>query len=141
MHSISILVAFAFTILAIMHIYWALGGNLDISKMIPVSNGKPVFTPGAIGTFSVAIVLACFAAVSLALGFREAVPVDYRPYVKFAGFIIGAVLVLRAIGEFKYVGFFKRVRGSDFAKYDSLAYSPFCLLAGSAFLFLAVNQS
>ena len=34
----------------------------------------------------------------------------------------------RAIGDFKYVGFFKRVRGSKFARMDTLVYSPLCLL-------------
>jgi hypothetical protein len=37
-------------------------------------------------------------------------------------------LVARAVGEFKYVGFFKRVRGSRFARLDTLLYSPLCLL-------------
>ncbi|MDO9262884.1 MAG: DUF3995 domain-containing protein, partial [Desulfosalsimonadaceae bacterium] len=140
MQVIAILVSVAFAGLAILHIYWALGGKLDSGKMIPVADGKPVFTPGVLGTFLVAAALACFAAISLALGFRGVVSVDYQPSITFAGFAIGAVLVLRAIGEFKYVGFFKRVRGGDFATYDSLVYSPFCLLAGSAFLFLAANQ-
>jgi len=138
---ISILVAAAFAGLAILHIYWALGGKLDTKKMIPVVNGKPVFTPKAFGAVVVAIVLFFFAAIAIALGFCDRVSVDYRPYVKFSGFAVGTILVLRAIGEFRYVGFFKRVRGSDFATYDSWLYSPFCLLAGSAFMFLAANQA
>ena len=115
MKIVAILIAVAFVVLAVLHIYWALGGEIDIRKVIPVVEGKPVFTPGVLGTFIVAGVLICFA--------------------------IGAVLVLRAIGEFRYVGFFKRVRGSDFATYDNWFYSPFCLLVGSAFLFLAANQT
>ena len=39
---------------------------------------------------------------------------------------------LRAIGDFRYVGFFKRVRDSSFARLDTLAYSPLC--AGLAVL-------
>ena len=135
------LIAVAFVVLAVLHIYWALGGEIDIRKVIPVVEGKPVFTPGVLGTFVVAMVLTCFAVVALALGFRDVVSVDYQQYLKFPGFAVGAVLVLRAIGEFRYVGFFKRVRGSDFATYDSWFYSPFCLLAGSTFLFLAANQT
>jgi hypothetical protein len=135
------LVAIAFALLAILHIYWALGGKLDIQKMIPVVNDKPIFTPGVLGTFVVAIMLICFAAIALALGFGGAVSVDYRPYVKFAGFAVGAILVLRAIGEFRYVGFFKRIRGSEFATYDNRIYSPFCFLAGSAFFYLAASST
>jgi hypothetical protein len=33
---------------------------------------------------------------------------------------------LRAIGDFRYVGFFKRIRDSKFARLDTLAYSPLC---------------
>jgi hypothetical protein len=51
------------------------------------------------------------------------------------GFVLGWLsyalalgLAARAVGEFKYVGFFKRVRGSKFARLDTLVYSPLCLL-------------
>ena len=43
-------------------------------------------------------------------------------------FALAAGLLARAIGEFKYVGFFKQVRGSRFATLDTLVYSPVCLL-------------
>ena len=141
MKIVAILIAVAFVVLAVLHIYWALGGEIDIRKVIPVVEGKPVFTPGVLGTFIVAGVLICFAMVALALGFYDTMPVNYQVYLKIIGFAVGAVLVLRAIGEFRYVGFFKRVRGSDFATYDNWFYSPFCLLVGSAFLFLAANQT
>ena len=39
---------------------------------------------------------------------------------------------LRAIGDFRYVGFFNRVRDTGFARLDTLAYSPLC--AGLAVL-------
>ena len=43
---------------------------------------------------------------------------------------LALILVARAVGDFRLVGFFKRVRGSRFAKLDSLIYSPFCLALG-----------
>jgi hypothetical protein len=43
-------------------------------------------------------------------------------------YALAAGLLARAAGEFKYVGFFKRVRGSRFATLDSVVYSPLCLL-------------
>jgi hypothetical protein len=36
-------------------------------------------------------------------------------------------LLARAMGDFNYVGFFKRVRGTRFARMDTLLYSPLCL--------------
>jgi hypothetical protein len=37
-----------------------------------------------------------------------------------------AVFGLRAIGDFRYLGFFKRVTGTRFARADTLVYSPLC---------------
>lgn len=138
---IAIMVTIAFFGLSVMHIFWAVGGKRDSQKFIPADNGKPVFTPGLVGTLLVAVILAGFAALGLALGFKDAIAEAYQPYAKYAGFVVGAVLILRAIGEFRYAGFFKRVRGSEFATYDDFVYSPFCLLAGTAFFYLAANPS
>ena len=41
-----------------------------------------------------------------------------------------AVTTVRAVGDRKYVGFFKRVRDTEFARRDSRIYSPLCLLLG-----------
>jgi hypothetical protein len=49
-------------------------------------------------------------------------------------FGVGAVLAARAVGDFRLVGLFKRVRGTRFARYDSLVYTPLCLaLAAGCF--------
>ncbi len=57
----------------------------------------------------------------MAVGVPEAV-------LSWLSFALAAGLLARAVGEFKYVGFFKRVRGSRFATLDTLVYSPLCLL-------------
>ncbi len=51
--------------------------------------------------------------------------------------VIGALFVLRAIGEFRLVGFFKRVRGTAFARWDTALFSPLSLAIGLAALWLA----
>jgi hypothetical protein len=38
------------------------------------------------------------------------------------------------LGDFKYWGFFKSIRNNQFAKYDSLYYSPLCLYIGLTFI-------
>lgn len=139
MQIISIALTGSFIIIAVLHIFWALGFKFDIRNMVPVVNGEPVFTPGPIGTFIVAIVLFGFAGVSLALGFPNKVPANYLSFIKIAGIAIGIILLVRAIGDFKYAGFFKRIKGSNFAKYDYWLYSPFSLISGGALLYLAKN--
>ena len=139
MQIISIALTGSFIIIAVLHFFWALGFKFDIRNLVPVVNGEPVFTPGPIGTFIVAVVLFGFAGVSLALGFSNKVPVNYLKAIKIAGFAIGIILLVRAIGDFKYAGFFKRIKRSNFAKYDYWLYSPFCLISGGALLYLAKN--
>ena len=139
MQIISITLTIAFAMIAALHVFWAFGYTVHTRHMVPVVNGKPVFTPRPIGTFLVAIVLSGFAGVSLSLGFSDRVPVHGLPFLKVLGIAIGVILLIRAIGDFKYAGFFKRIKGTHFADYDSWLYSPFCLLSGGALLYLATN--
>jgi Protein of unknown function (DUF3995) len=53
---------------------------------------------------------------------------------RYGNFFIAFVFLARAIGDFKYAGFFKKVKGTPFAKNDSRFYSPLCL-------FLSVSTS
>jgi hypothetical protein len=42
----------------------------------------------------------------------------------------------RAIGERRYVGFFKRVRGTTFAWWDTRVFSPLCAALSLGYLLL-----
>ncbi|MCE8012847.1 DUF3995 domain-containing protein [Billgrantia desiderata] len=141
MEVVALLLALAFTGLSVLHLYWAAGGNFGSTAVIPVVEGRPLFTPGVTATLFVALVLLGFALVALALGFRLDVFGVFHSLMPYLGMAIGGVLVLRSIGEFRYLGFFKRVKGSRFATYDSWLFSPFCLMAGLAFLALAAGYS
>ena len=48
--------------------------------------------------------------------------------MKFGGWIIPILFLLQAIGEFKYIGYFKSVKGTNFGKLDTKFFSPLCLL-------------
>ena len=50
--------------------------------------------------------------------------------VKYGYWIIPSIFILRAIGEFKYVGFFKKIKNTEFAKADSKWFAPLCLTIG-----------
>ena len=54
----------------------------------------------------------------------------------YGNFAIGIVFLIRAIGDFKYVGFFKKVKGSLFAENDSRYYSPLCLVVSGIGFFI-----
>lgn len=59
------------------------------------------------------------------------IPVELPGWVLgTAGWLIAIIFLLRAMGDFNYVGFFKKVRETDFAINDSKYYSPLCLGLG-----------
>lgn len=49
-------------------------------------------------------------------------------------FFFGLVFLQRAIGDFKYIGFFKKFKHSNFSRLDRLVSSPLCLLIGIVML-------
>ena len=51
---------------------------------------------------------------------------------------MAAVSLFRAVGDFRVAGFFRTVRDSRFARWDSLLYSPPCLLIFVALAFLSL---
>src|SRR5690606_30597553 len=48
----------------------------------------------------------------------------------YGGWIISGIFILRAIGDFKYVGFLKKIKETKFGKLDTKYYSPLCLITG-----------
>lgn len=47
-----------------------------------------------------------------------------------AGWFISSIFLLRAMGDFKYVGFLKKVRNTPFGEMDSKFYSPLFFTIG-----------
>jgi len=41
---------------------------------------------------------------------------------------ITTIFLIRAIGEFKYIGFFKKIKTTTFGQMDTKFYSPLCLI-------------
>jgi hypothetical protein len=122
------------------HFYWAAGGRAGKNAAIPVANSRPVIRPSAFGTAMVGVVLCAMAAwLALRLGLVVLSPLARDGIViKTGAWLMAAAFALRAIGDFRYVGFFKTIRDSAFARLDTLAYSPLCaclaLLIGAATL-------
>jgi hypothetical protein len=110
------------------HLYWAAGGKAGRGAAVPSANGRAVIKPSAFATAMVAVGLCATAALlALRIGWLDlsALPGN-RLVVRIGTWLMAAVFALRAIGDFRYVGFFKRIRDSRFARLDTLAYSPLC---------------
>jgi Protein of unknown function (DUF3995) len=123
--NLGIFVATIFAVLSLIHFYWAVGGTTS-GFAIPSDNGKPLFSPSPLTTFLVALALffAMFAVLGR-LGFWGNVLPGWVFY--WGIWVISLLFFLRAIGEFRYVGFFKRIVNTEFARWDTYLFSPLCL--------------
>ncbi|MET3446438.1 DUF3995 domain-containing protein [Ralstonia sp. 1138] len=116
--------------LGLTHLYWAAGGRAGKQAAVPSSNGAPLFKPSALGTALIGLILLAMAAWVAAASGTLVAPIP-QGALRIGAFALAAVFTLRAVGDFRYVGFFKRVRGSVFAQRDTWMYSPLCVvLAG-----------
>ena len=54
--------------------------------------------------------------------------------------IFAAVFAARAVGDFTFIGFFRRVKGTRFSRLDALLYTPLSAGFSLAYLLLLVWQ-
>ena len=119
-----------FTVLAILHFYWAFGGAWGFKNAIPTNEqGIQILKPTTTDSIIVGIVLLLFGLFYvLALKLKR---VKILVLARNMGlWMIPMLFVARALGDFKYVGFFKQVKETEFANLDTMFYSPLCLIIG-----------
>jgi hypothetical protein len=129
--ALGISVSIVFAALALWHFYMALSPGAFVDSAVPSLDGKPMFTPRRLPTVAVGVVLLLFAMLVAAAAGVIATPVP-KSLLSLVPYALATGLLGRAIGEFRYVGFFKRVRGTQFAHLDTWLYSPLCLLLAIA---------
>ncbi|WP_285395890.1 DUF3995 domain-containing protein [Lysinibacillus sp. fls2-241-R2A-57] len=123
--------------ISLLHIYWAFGGRWGSAAAIPVREGehKPAFTPRKWGTLLVAILI-FMASVVLVVQGGYLQGYQANGLSKIGSVVCAFVFIIRAVGDFKYVGFFKKIKHSQFARYDTWFYSPLCLFLGIVYIIL-----
>lgn len=122
------LTALVLVVLGALHFYWALGGKLGFGAALPSNGDRPLFTPGPLASATVGVLLCCAAVCVLNAAGHLAVL--SRPTSVWATRVIAGMFLLRALGDFRYVGFSKRVRDTRFARWDTRLFSPLCVLLG-----------
>lgn len=127
MTAIALSLVTIFLCLSLLHFYWLLGGRVGLHAAIPEIDGKPAFQPSATATLVVAIGLALCALLIAATAGVLTLPLPHS-VLAWLTRALAFVLLLRAIGDFRLVGFFKRIRSSRFARLDTAVYSPLCLV-------------
>ena len=107
--------------LSALHVYWAAGGRWANQATVPRRvGGEALFQPGVVATLCVALLLLVGALV---------VVMPRSPGITILLLRgMAVIFALRALGDFRYIGFFKSVVNSPFAWRDTRLYSPLCLL-------------
>ena len=136
----NLLLSTVFFFLAAIHIYWALGGKWGHSQAIPTDkDGHFIFAPGVAATVIVALGLSLFGLFYL--NNSKLLSINWPKQINAIGaWAIPCIFVLRALGDFKYVGAFKRVKGTEFAEMDSKFFSPLCFIIGIIGFYRLINQ-
>ncbi len=125
-------------LLAALHVYWAAGGGRGLRAAVPEVGGSAVFRPSRLASLGVATGLVGAALVALSRG-GLVVPADGGSLAHWAAISLSLAFFIRALGDFRLVGFTKRIRGTQFAEWDDRLFSPLCLLMGFGFLFVATR--
>ncbi|MCU0345329.1 MAG: DUF3995 domain-containing protein [Saprospiraceae bacterium] len=134
---ISLLLFAIFLALSAIHVYWLLGGKWGLAASVPThAEGQPLFRPGPVAMLVVAGGLLLMGLAMLVRG--GLIQIDWLPdrVGEWSVWAIAAIFLLRAMGDFRYVGFFKKEKGSLFARMDTKYFSPLCLLIGCLALLL-----
>jgi hypothetical protein len=133
---LALLLAAAFAALAALHVAWAASGAPAGAAVPARADGAPLFRPGRAATLAVALALGAAAALVLARAGLVAWPVP-AGLTRAGTWALAAALGLRVVGEFRYVGLFKRERGTRFARLDTRVYTPLCAALAAGVLYLA----
>jgi hypothetical protein len=127
---LSILLSLILIGLGLIHFYWVIGGKFGFSESLPTKeSGERVLNPKKIHCAIVGIGLTVFGILYI----LKSEIIEYNTpewIIKYGSWIIPTIFLLRAVGEFKYVGFFKSVRKTKFAELDTKFFSPLCLTIG-----------
>jgi len=135
---IGLLLFFTFTFLSVIHFYWGLGGKWGANAAIPSkANNEKVINPKLFECFVVAFGLLGFGLFILV---KTKLLSFYLPnwLMKYGLEILSTIFILRAIGDFRYVGFFKKIKSTQFGQLDTKYYSPVCLAIGLLVMALAL---
>lgn len=126
-----------FIMLAFIHVYWTMIGRKDLNAVLPTDSHGKQAKPTVIGNFVVAAILGIFTFVTIGnLDIYDAF-IDHS-IIEYATIVIGILFLLRAIGNFKSVGFFKKQNGTVFALKDTRYYSPLCLFLSAGSIAIAI---
>ena len=117
-----------FFLLSSIHVYWAFGGRWGYDAALPTTEDhEKIMNPRFLECIVVGSGLLGFGLIVLQKG-EILVLLPWKWVNQYGLWMIITIFLARAIGEFKYVGFFKKVKNTPFGQLDTKFYSPLCFL-------------
>jgi hypothetical protein len=107
--------------------------------VIPERDGKPLFRPSRASTLGVAALLGLAATAVAGCGGWWVLPATLATPMRAIVAAVSVAFAARAVGDFRYLGFFKRVRGTRFARADDRYFVPLCLALSAATAWVAAG--
>jgi hypothetical protein len=137
---IATLLFLVFLFLSTIHFYWAFGGRWGTQAVFPTKEDSiPPRDPGIVATLIVAIGLILMGVFILVQA--ELVALSIPLWLnKYGLWVVSGIFILRAIGDFYYIGFFKKIKHTKFGINDTKYYSPLCLIIGILTIVLELNK-
>lgn len=125
---LAVLLFSVFLFLSLIHFYWAFGGKWGTEGVYPTPDVQtPPRNPGVIATLVVAIVLFVFGAFYLSKVNIISVKLPFS-LGEYGLWILTTLFAVRAIGDFKFLGFFKKIKDTKFGQNDTKYFAPLCLV-------------
>jgi len=134
---LSILLFVIFLILSGFHFYWFFGGQWGLQQVIPIKNENSKTQIPKLATLVVALILLLFGIIYLSKSQFVSLSIP-EFFLLYGSWFITIVFILRAIGDFNYLGFFKKIKNTEFAKADNSIFIPLCLVIGMCGLLIEV---
>jgi len=125
---LSIILSLLFFVLGGLHVYWFFGGEFGFAASLPTNEqGERVVKPKKLDCIMVGVGLIFFGLFYL---MKSGLVEPLLPVwmLRYGGWFIASIFLLRAVGDFRYVGFFKKINHTAFAKRDTTFFSPLCML-------------
>ena len=138
MRGLAIALSGVLYLVAALHPYWAIRGVGTGAGVPSRPDGTPAMRPGRLAALAVAAALTL--AGTIILGRSGTLATGLPTFVLRAGaWTIAATFAARTIGEFHYVGLFRRVKGTPFATWDTWLFTPLCAALAAASAAIAAS--
>lgn len=136
---IALILALIFLLLSLLHLTWAMGSKWGWENSIPSDEkGNKVLSPSKKDCIVVGIGLMIFSGLYVSNYLNTTLLIN-ETVERIALLVVPCIFLLRSIGDFKYVGLFKKVKQTRFGKTDTSLIIPLCVTISALGFWIALS--